>query len=205
MERSRSPDWLARELRLARALLAAGCCALAGGAWAEGAQAGDPPPAQAASEDAAEGVASAGSGEPAAEAVQDALAQAADTQQTQRGLASWYGSRFHGRPTSSGEPFDMHAMTAAHPSWPLPSYARVKHVASGREVVVRVNDRGPFHGDRIIDLSHAAAARLGFVRRGSAVVEIERLSGPPAGAASVAPVRPQQQQQQRMTRPRERR
>ena len=93
----------------------------------------------------------------------------------QRGLASWYGRRFHGQRTSSGEVYDMYAMTAAHPTLPIPSYVRVTSTANGRSVVVRVNDRGPFHGSRIIDLSYAAAHRLGFVQAGSAQVEIESI------------------------------
>jgi rare lipoprotein A len=93
----------------------------------------------------------------------------------QRGLASWYGKRFHGRKTASGETYDMYAMTAAHPTLPIPSYVRVTHVASGRSVVVRVNDRGPFHPGRIIDLSYAAALRLGYIQAGHAEVELESI------------------------------
>jgi len=89
------------------------------------------------------------------------------------GVASWYGAPFHGRLAASGERYDMNAMTAAHPTMPLPSYARVRNLANGREVVVRVNDRGPFYGGRIIDLSRAAARKLGF--SGTAMVEVERL------------------------------
>jgi len=91
----------------------------------------------------------------------------------QSGIGSWYGRRFHGAPTSSGEPYDMYAMTAAHPTLPIPSYARVTNLANGRSVVVRINDRGPFHSDRIIDLSYAAAWKLGYVEVGSARVEVE--------------------------------
>jgi rare lipoprotein A len=80
----------------------------------------------------------------------------------QRGLASWYGRQFHGNRTSSGEIYDMFAMTAAHPTLPIPSYVRVRHLASGATVIVRVNDRGPFKHDRVIDLSYAAAVRLGY-------------------------------------------
>jgi rare lipoprotein A len=94
---------------------------------------------------------------------------------TERGLASWYGRKFHGRPTASGETYDMYAMTAAHPTMPLPSYARVRNPANGREVVVRVNDRGPFHPGRIIDLSYTAALKLDLLR-GVAAVEVERLT-----------------------------
>ena len=91
----------------------------------------------------------------------------------QAGIASWYGRRFHGAPTSSGEAYDMYAMTAAHPTLPIPSYARVTNIANGRSVVVRINDRGPFHSDRIIDLSYTAAWKLGYAQTGSARVEVE--------------------------------
>ena len=91
----------------------------------------------------------------------------------QRGVASWYGRRFHGNRTASGEKYDMYAMTAAHPTLPIPSYVRVTNLANGRNVVVRVNDRGPFHAARIIDLSYAAAHKLGFIQAGSARVEVE--------------------------------
>jgi len=93
----------------------------------------------------------------------------------QKGIASWYGQRFHGQKTSSGETYDMYAMTAAHPTLPIPSYVRVRHVKSGKTVVVRINDRGPFHSGRIIDLSYAAAHRLGIIGTGSAEVEIEAI------------------------------
>ncbi|MEO7336804.1 MAG: septal ring lytic transglycosylase RlpA family protein, partial [Caldimonas sp.] len=94
---------------------------------------------------------------------------------SERGLASWYGVKFHGKRTSSGEPYDMYAMTAAHPTMPIPSYARVRNPANGREIVVRINDRGPFHKGRVIDLSYTAALKLG-VLRGVAPVEIERIT-----------------------------
>jgi rare lipoprotein A len=93
----------------------------------------------------------------------------------ERGVASWYGKKFHGRKTSIGEPYDMFAMTAAHPTLALPSYARVTHLGNGKSVVVRVIDRGPFHAGRIIDLSYAAAYRLGYIDEGSARVEVEAL------------------------------
>jgi len=105
----------------------------------------------------------------------------------QRGVASWYGKRFHGGPTSSGEPYDMYAMTAAHPTLPVPSYARVTNPANGRSVVVRVNDRGPFHAERVIDLSYTAAYKLGFADAGSALVEIETIF---PGAATFANAQP---------------
>jgi rare lipoprotein A len=98
----------------------------------------------------------------------------------ERGVASWYGTKFHGLSTSSGEPYDMYAMTAAHKTLPLPSYVRVTHVDNGRSVVVRVNDRGPFIGDRIIDLSYAAAVRLGMHLDGTALVDVELIE--PGGA-----------------------
>ena len=91
----------------------------------------------------------------------------------QRGVASWYGKKFHGQKTSIGEPYDMFAMTAAHPTLAIPSYVRVSNPANGRSVVVRVIDRGPFHADRIIDLSYAAAYRLGYVNVGSTAVDVE--------------------------------
>ena len=98
------------------------------------------------------------------------------------GTASWYGRRYHGSATSSGEKYDMYAMTAAHPTLPIPSYARITSLANGRSVVVRVNDRGPFHTDRIIDLSYTAAWKLGYVGAGSARVEVEAIL--PGSAAS---------------------
>jgi rare lipoprotein A len=94
---------------------------------------------------------------------------------SERGLASWYGTKFHGRSTSSGEPYDMYAMTAAHPTLPIPSYARIRNPANGREVVVRINDRGPFVAGRIVDLSYAAASKLDLLR-GVAPVELERIT-----------------------------
>lgn len=93
----------------------------------------------------------------------------------ERGIASWYGKKFHGQRTSSGEKYDMYAMTAAHPTLPIPSYARVTSVANGKSVVVRVNDRGPFLHERVMDLSYTAAHKLGIVGNGSSEVEIESL------------------------------
>jgi rare lipoprotein A len=93
----------------------------------------------------------------------------------QRGMASWYGKKFHGQRTASGETYDMYAMSAAHTTLPIPSYARVTRVATGRSVVVRINDRGPFHSGRIVDLSYAAALKLGFAHLGSAEVEVESI------------------------------
>jgi rare lipoprotein A len=94
---------------------------------------------------------------------------------SEEGVASWYGRRFHGKKTSSGEPYDMYAMTAAHPTLPIPSYARVTSLANGKSVVVRINDRGPFHSKRIIDLSYTAAAKLGYAGKGSTRVRVESI------------------------------
>lgn len=94
----------------------------------------------------------------------------------ERGVASWYGTKFHGRRTSSGEPYDMHAMTAAHKSLPLPTYVKVTHLENGRSIIVRVNDRGPFVDDRIIDLSYTAAQRLDMAESGTAPVEVRALT-----------------------------
>jgi rare lipoprotein A len=108
----------------------------------------------------------------------------------ERGIASWYGKKFHNGKTATGETYDMYAMTAAHPTLPLPSYARVTSVATGKSVIVRVNDRGPFHPGRIIDLSYAAAYRLGIAQRGSGEVDVESIlpaEAPPVIAAVPLP------------------
>ena len=107
----------------------------------------------------------------------------------ERGLASWYGRMFHGRKTASGETYDMFAMTAAHKTLPLPSYVKVTNVKNGLSVVVRVNDRGPFHAGRIIDLSYAAAARIGIAAAGSGLVEVERVfeASPQVAVVATAP------------------
>ena len=117
----------------------------------------------------------------------------------ERGIASWYGRKFHGQKTSNGEIYDMYAMTAAHPTLPLPSYARVTNVATGKSVVVRVNDRGPFLHDRIIDLSYAAANRIGVAAKGSGEVVVEAIipgeggtvvaAAPPPPVVATAPLR----------------
>jgi rare lipoprotein A len=99
----------------------------------------------------------------------------------ERGIASWYGTKFHGRRTSSGEVYDIYKMTAAHKSLPLPTYARVTNLRNGRSVIVKVNDRGPFHINRIIDLSYVAAAKLGILEYGTGLVEVEAVDAiPPA-------------------------
>lgn len=112
----------------------------------------------------------------------------------QRGLASWYGRQFHGQRTSTGEIYDMFSMTAAHPTMPLPSYARVTNLRTGTTVVVRVNDRGPFRDGRVIDLSYAAAMRLGIAASGTGEVEVQRIThreiaaaAAPAAVAAAAP------------------
>lgn len=94
----------------------------------------------------------------------------------QEGTASWYGRKFHGKKTANGEIYDMYAMSAAHPTLPIPSYARVTRANSGKSVIVRVNDRGPFHSSRIIDLSYVAAAKLGLIGPGSGQVIVEAIS-----------------------------
>ena len=104
----------------------------------------------------------------------------------QRGYASWYGRQFHGNRTSTGEVYDMFAMTAAHPTMPLPSYARVTNLRDGSSVVVRVNDRGPFKDGRVIDLSYAAAVRLGIAAKGTGEVEIQRITHREIAAASTS-------------------
>jgi rare lipoprotein A len=112
---------------------------------------------------------------------------------SERGIGSWYGRKFNGQRTSSGETYDMFAMTAAHPTLPIPSYARVTNPANGRSVIVRINDRGPFHPGRVIDLSYAAAYKLGYIGSGSAPVEVERILPADIRAGRIpnaAPVQP---------------
>ena len=104
----------------------------------------------------------------------------------ERGTASWYGKKFHGQRTSIGEVYDMYAMTAAHPTLPIPSYARVTNLANGKSVIVRVNDRGPFLHDRIMDLSYVAAYKLGYINNGSAEVEVESLTADGSSAVIAA-------------------
>ena len=105
----------------------------------------------------------------------------------QQGVASWYGRKFHGKRTAIGEPYDMYGMTAAHRTLPIPSYVRVTNLRNNRTVLLRVNDRGPFHADRLIDLSYTAALKLGLLGGGSGRVEVERVfaqDGPPASLAA---------------------
>jgi rare lipoprotein A len=109
----------------------------------------------------------------------------------ERGIASWYGRKFHGQKTSTGETYDMYAMTAAHPTLPLPSYAKVTNPGNGKSVIVRVNDRGPFLHGRIIDLSYAAAHRVGIAGPGSGLVEVEAIiPGEPPVLTAAAPLPP---------------
>ena len=103
----------------------------------------------------------------------------------ERGIASWYGSKFHGRRTSSGEPYDMHLATAAHKSLPLPTYAEVTNLDNGRKMVVKINDRGPFHKGRIIDLSYAAAIKLGVDKTGTARIDVRAIDVETTKRASV--------------------
>lgn len=105
----------------------------------------------------------------------------------ERGVASWYGKRYHGQKTSSGEVYDMYGMSAAHPTLPLPSYARVTNPENGRSVVVRINDRGPFHDNRLIDLSYAAAYKLRLLDSGSGEVIVEAIDTRPNAIATAAP------------------
>jgi len=112
---------------------------------------------------------------------QDQIGQAKE-----QGIASWYGRKFHGQKTSTGETYDMFQMTAAHPTLPIPSYARVTHVKNGRSVIVRINDRGPFHKGRVMDLSFLAACRLGYANQGSAEVIVESLVPSDAPSAFIA-------------------
>lgn len=93
----------------------------------------------------------------------------------ERGIASWYGTKFHGKRTSSGETYDMYAMTAAHKTLPLPTYVEVINLENNRHIIVKVNDRGPFHENRIIDLSYAAASKLGILARGTGLVEVRAI------------------------------
>jgi rare lipoprotein A len=109
----------------------------------------------------------------------------------ERGIASWYGDDFHGKNTSSGSPFDMHVLTAAHKSLPIPTYVQVTHLGNGRSIVVKVNDRGPFIDERIIDLSYAAAAELDMLETGTAEVEVAALP-PYQYLPGFAPAIPQQ-------------
>lgn len=106
----------------------------------------------------------------------------------EKGIASWYGKKFHGRRTSSGETYDMYAMTAAHKTLPLPTYVEVTNLANGRKIIVKVNDRGPFHDNRLIDLSYTAAKKLGIISKGTGTVEIRVITKNNNYSVSAAPV-----------------
>ena len=144
-----------------------------------------PPPAEPAPHAAAAPAAPAAQHAAAAPAAKKAARQSAakkadKTEQTtkfsQTGKASWYGPGFHGKKTANGERFDMNTLTAAHRTLPISSRVRVTNLANGKSVVVRINDRGPYHGNRVMDLSKAAAQELGFIRTGTAQVKIEPLA-----------------------------
>jgi rare lipoprotein A len=107
----------------------------------------------------------------------------------QEGTASWYGRKFHGKKTANGETYDMYAMSAAHPTLPIPSYARVTRAGTGKSVIVRVNDRGPFHSSRIIDLSYVAAAKLGLIGPGSGQVVVEAITNHDIRNNTISPPR----------------
>lgn len=119
------------------------------------------------------------------------------------GIASWYGTKFHGRPTANGESYNIYAMTAAHKTLPIPAYARVTNLENGRSVVVRINDRGPFHDDRLIDLSYAAAVKLGYASKGTARVRVEVIDArtPPPAPPPRLPVQPEPQAPQQLATP----
>jgi len=176
---------------LAVALVVAGCASGPGGvaSASRGAESrplppgadgpGAHPPADLASlpdaEPRLEPIRSGGPNKPYQVLGRDYVPATGDVAFSERGLASWYGVKFHGRRTASGEVYDMYAMTAAHPTLPIPSYVRIRNPANGREILVRVNDRGPFHPGRIVDLSYAAAVKLDLLR-GVAPVELDRIT-----------------------------
>ena len=107
-----------------------------------------------------------------------------------QGIASWYGTKFHGQHTANGEPYDMFAMSAAHKTLPIPTYARVTNLSNKRSIVVRINDRGPFHDNRIIDLSYVAAAKLGIEKNGTGFVEVRALEPEQSSQAKTTGSRP---------------
>ncbi|WPB57122.1 septal ring lytic transglycosylase RlpA family protein [Xylophilus sp. GOD-11R] len=174
--------WLAASAALTAAVLLAGCASGPGGRSGPRAGRDGPdanPPAHLAqvpdAEPRRETIRAGGPNKPYVVLGRTYSPMAPDATYRESGLASWYGRKFHGASTSSGEPYDMYAMTAAHPTLPIPSYAWVRNPANGREVIVRVNDRGPFHEGRIIDLSYTAAFKLDLLR-GVAPVEVERIT-----------------------------
>ena len=119
---------------------------------------------------------------------------------TQKGIASWYGPNFHGKKTSSGEIYDMYAMTAAHKTLPLPTYLEVKNLENGRKILVRVNDRGPFHDNRVVDLSYTAAIKLDMIAKGTALVETRAIN-PRSYRSGGAPFETRSQAQEKRSPP----
>jgi len=166
-------------LALSAAALLAGCASAPRGPSAQRDGAESSPPSDLArvpdAEPKLETIRSGGPNKPYEVLGQNYVPITQDRPFTERGLASWYGRKFHGRRTASGEVYNMYAMTAAHPTLPIPSYARIRNPANGREVVVRINDRGPFHAGRIVDLSYTAALKLDLLR-GVAPVELMRIT-----------------------------
>jgi rare lipoprotein A len=163
---------------LAWAVLLVACTSKAGLSPSRDGTGANPPPNLASTPDArprVEALRVGGPNKPYEMLGQRWVPMTADLPLDETGGASWYGRKFHGLPTSSGEPYDMYAMTAAHRTMPIPSYARVRNPANGREVVVRINDRGPFSAGRVIDLSYTAALKLG-VLAGVATVQVHRLT-----------------------------
>jgi len=176
--RTRASELLAL-LALSAVVLLAGCASAPRGPGAQRDGAETNPPADLArvpdAEPKLEAIRSGGPNKPYEVLGQNYVPITQDKPFTERGLASWYGRKFHGRRTASGEVYNMYAMTAAHPTLPIPSYARVRNPANGREVVVRINDRGPFHPGRIVDLSYTAALKLDLLR-GVGPVELMRIT-----------------------------
>jgi len=167
----------ARACVLACATLLAGCAGTPPASELDGAPL-QVPPGLAQTPDAVprvEPIRAGGPNKPYEAAGQRIVPSTTDAPLSENGLASWYGRKYHGQPTASGEPYDMFAMTAAHRTLPIPSYARVRNPANGREIVVRINDRGPFAPGRVIDLSYAGALRLGLLG-GVAPVEVDRIT-----------------------------
>ncbi|MEO8056886.1 MAG: septal ring lytic transglycosylase RlpA family protein [Burkholderiales bacterium] len=172
---ARAAGWRLPALLVLLAAVLAGCAS--GPRRTDGAEA-NPPPDLARVPDAEpklEPIRRGGPNKPYAVLGRDYTPITQDAPFTERGLASWYGRKFHGRRTASGEIYNMYAMTAAHPTLPIPSYARVRNPANGREVVLRINDRGPFHPGRIVDLSYTAALKLDLLR-GVGPVELQRIT-----------------------------
>ena len=178
-----TPHILTWALPLCVAALVAGCASGPGPRTATPAQR-DGAPAQAPADLAAlpdpvpriEPIRKGGPNKPYAVLGQSYEPMAEDVPWREQGVASWYGTKFHGRRTASGELFSMYGLTAAHRTLPIPSYARVRHVKTGKSIIVRINDRGPFHASRVIDLSYAAAVKLGMASAGNAQVEVTRLT-----------------------------